>query len=390
MQTFAQSKAWKFLKVFLLVLGILWMFILIFVRVVGYGRAVEIVAGLAGVSEDALIADSTEASNPALDEIQSNFYVYFFVASIIASSFGLFVLSQGRTLFEVVWLFVAFVIPPQKKDWGMVYDKSTKKPVSFATVRLFMQQDSNQVYVAQTITDLDGRYRLQVGKAETDMNVDVLADTYQPEKLALSKNSPEIVAKEIKVDVPLQKQSTLDELKSSWDRMLNEFKRRAYTPTIIFLYVFVIIGVIHSLYGLIAWPSPTAVISGSFYVGALIWNTYNLKQRFRSKLVVITDVETMQPISGANLKMYKDGLSVLSLISNAEGVVKIDLDPGKYQLEVMKSGYEMLSDGKQKLIDAYLNPDGTIDTKLVMRKTGAVPADARAEQDNQLASPFGG
>lgn len=89
--------------------------------------------------------------------------------------------------------------PPKPKNWGIVYDKLSKKPVGKAVARLFSKQFNK--LVSTEITDNSGRYSFMVGPNEYYVTF---------EKAGYNKTtSPEIKIKEknevVKVDVGMDK-----------------------------------------------------------------------------------------------------------------------------------------------------------------------------------------
>lgn len=379
------TKLWKIAKPLLLVVGALWMFILIFTRVVGYDRAVTIVAGLFNVPTQDLIAAPTDYSNPTLDDIQTNSYIIFFWASFLSAVFGAFILSQGRTVFEIVWLFVAFVIPPKKKYWGLVYDRKDYHPLPFATVRLFNKAGETKSFLNQTVSDLDGRYRLSVANSAADYELETQAEAYQSAMNSLKSGSPELLNRQITIDIGMQKVNLPTDAKS-FSELINRFKARLYLPTIVFLYVWAIFGVVFSLYGIIAWTSPTAIISFTFYSCGFIWNTYTIRDRFQFGSPAVREVSTNLPIEGVIVKLFRNELAVANGITSADGRVKLDLPEGDYIAEAAKPGYIQVDnhDREVKLLSVSVRKDGRLGKPLYLRKVENIEGDT-----STLVNPFG-
>lgn len=379
------QKIWKIAKPILLVIGALWMFILIFTQTLGYDRAVVIVADLFNVPVEDLIADPTDFSNPTLDQIQTNSYILFFLASFISAIFGVFILSQGRTLFEIVWLFVAFAIPPKKKYWGLIYDKKDYHPLPFATVRLFNRQGEDKKFLSQTVSDLDGRYRLNVANASADYVLETQAEAYQPSLNEVKSGSPELLNRQITLDIAMQKLNLPVDAKTLTE-LIYRLKSRLYLPTIVFLYIWAIFGITFNLYGMLAWTSPTSMISFTFYFSAFIWNTYTIRDRFQFGAPSVREIGTKLPIEGVIIKLFKNDVAVANGITTADGRVKLDMPEGEYLVEAAKTGYIQVdnNDKEVKLLPVNVRKDGHLGKTLYLRKVGK-----DEDTNSTLVNPFG-
>jgi hypothetical protein len=78
-------------------------------------------------------------------------------------------------------LFYRLAIPPKPRGWGIVFDKSSRKPVVQAVVRLF-NTNLNKL-VSSQITDHQGRYYFLAGDSTYQLsfaNPDYIAITSQP------------------------------------------------------------------------------------------------------------------------------------------------------------------------------------------------------------------
>jgi hypothetical protein len=98
------------------------------------------------------------------------------------------------------FLFKRLATPPKPKNWGIVYDRSDKKPINRAVARLFSKQFNK--LVATEVTDSKGRYSFMVGPNEYFITFE--KNGYQ------KSTSPGIKIKEknevVKIDMSMQKQ----------------------------------------------------------------------------------------------------------------------------------------------------------------------------------------
>jgi len=105
-------------------------------------------------------------------------FLFGFLVAIIT-----WVLSS--TLFNqvIIWFFIALWVLRKfgfkKKNWGLVLDKKTKKPIPLASLKVFYEKLSAQIH--STIVDPFGRYLLLVDPGKYDVLVEEKTDgKYKP------------------------------------------------------------------------------------------------------------------------------------------------------------------------------------------------------------------
>lgn len=126
-------------------------------------------------------------------------FLFGFLVAIIV-----WVLSP--TLFNqiMIWFFIALWILRKfgfkKKNWGLVLDKKTKKPIPLASLKVFYEKLSAQIH--STIVDPFGRYLLLVDPGKYDVLVEEKADgKYKPlEKYQGIKAPSGVLNKDLFVD----------------------------------------------------------------------------------------------------------------------------------------------------------------------------------------------
>jgi hypothetical protein len=371
----------QILKTFVFAFCVFWMFILIFVRVVGYDRAVTIVSEITGFSTDELIADSTEHSNTTIDAIQTQAYTLFFWASIVSATFGALVLSQGRTLFEVVVLFVAFAIPKQRRHWGRVHDAVTGKDLAFVTVRLYDKLTDK--FLSQTITDLDGQYRLHIPDRTRQYRVEALADGYKVFNLDIAANSAETLDKELIVNIPLTPSESTHQatLKVFWEK----FRSRIYPFTLVYMYFFNIAGILMAVYGMVANPSPTDYISFILYFCAFIWNNSVMFDRLKLGVGKFYEADSKHPVTGVQVNIFDQNKQILSVNTLSQSFTKFDLPAGTYKAEISKPGFK-LSQAETNLTEIKIRDDGYLAQNVYLQKTSEAPQTSTLT--SQIANPF--
>lgn len=366
------------LKYFALAFCLLWAFINTFVQVVGYDQAVMTVAGIFQVPVDDLIADPTEFSNPTLDKIQSDSYTIFYIASIVSAIIGTIVLSQGRSFSEIVFLFVGYAIPRQRKFWGLVYDSKTGKPVALASIRLQrVSADGTKEFIAETVSDLDGRYRLNINKPGAKYFIEVSSPEYKSNMVEIPSGTEDL-NKEITRDIELNKEEKekVLNLGEKWDK----FRSKIYLPTIIYMYIFVIAGILFSIYGIVAFfPSPTSMIFIVIYICSFIWNTRVVRERLKINVGKVIDSETKKPLESVMVKIFDLENKSTIAYSDQRGQVQFTLPPGSYKAQFIKDNYQ----SDTSLLPVKLNDKGLLDKNVVLKRTGD-----SIQSDSSLLNPF--
>ncbi|MFS8130807.1 MAG: hypothetical protein ACMG57_02395 [Candidatus Dojkabacteria bacterium] len=371
----------NFIKYFALAFCIFWAFIHIFVQIVGYDRAVIIVGQVLNVPTNDLIAGSTVNENEVITNIQVQFYSIFFVASFISAIFGTIVLSQGRSFAEVIFLFVGYAIPRQRKFWGVIYDTETGKPIALATIRLqTIDEDGNKEFISQTVSDLDGRYRLNIGKMGQKYLVEVSANEYKGNQIEISSSNTETLSKEIARDIALSKEQ--EAKKSNLKDSLEKFRSRIYLPTIVYMYIFNFFGIFFALYGIIANPSPTDFINLTIFTISAIWNTIVVRERFKVNVGRLLDMKSRKPIDLVMVKIFDDeDKSIVAYTDNAGGV-KFDLPEGTYKALIAKDNYKLIKEGVDTLVPVKVKSTGYLQNNLYLEK------DEKSTNENENNSGF--
>jgi len=364
---------------------IFWAFINIFVQIVTYDRAVVIVAEIFNVPTEDLIADSTQHENATITELQVQFYSIFFVASFVSAIFGTIVLSQGRTFSEIIFLFVGYAIPRQRKFWGVIYDTDTNKPIALATIRLqSVDEEGNKEFISQTISDLDGRYRLSIGKPGQKYLVEVSANEYKGNQIEISSSNTEALSKEIARDIALSKEQEA-KVSGLKDR-LEKIRSKIYVPTIIYMYIFNFFGLFFSVYGIIANPSPTDYINLIIFSTSFVWNTKVVRERFRVNVGRLLDMKTRQPVEQVMVKIFNEKDKSVVAYSETDGGIKFDLPEGIYKAMVAKDSYKLIKEGEEPLVSVKVKSTGHLQNNLYLERDANI---ANSEPNSNLVNPFG-
>ncbi len=167
-------------------------------NVVSDGKKTDIYSGQKiRVSENYPVISSNVPLDPSgmvkpprkiqLENLGRKFQSLFSGASIVVSAASLFISPKwyvAATAAANVALWAVFrrlAVPPKAKSWGVVYNKTTKKPLNKAVVRLFSAEYNK--LISTQITDSKGRYSFLAGDSKFYV-------TYDAPGFASVKSSP--------------------------------------------------------------------------------------------------------------------------------------------------------------------------------------------------------
>ncbi len=98
----------------------------------------------------------------------------------------------------LIYSFKQMAIPPKLKNWGVIYNDNTHKPISHAVVRIFDKQ-YNKLLESQ-ITDSAGRYGFLVTKNNYYITVEKPGfDKYQSEEIQVMSDEGGLIARNIEL-----------------------------------------------------------------------------------------------------------------------------------------------------------------------------------------------
>ncbi len=237
-------------------------------------------------------------------------------------------LFRSRSYLEVIGYFWAGLLPHERKFWGVVSESQSEKPVPFASVRLLQKGK----LISQTVADVDGRYRLAVPNQMNGLYLEVKASGYKNYQKRM--NLVDILANsnEITIDIAIQK------LVESQNLI-----RRLYiflTPKIKnFLLVSLLLGqiLITPFHFIITINNPiiTNILGSIASLVSLYWNFKVLQNRRKVGAGKIISLYTNDPVKSAVVEVYDNHKKLASSLSNPEGVVRFDIDPGSYFVGVV-------------------------------------------------------
>jgi 5-hydroxyisourate hydrolase-like protein (transthyretin family) len=380
------------LKYSVLLLGLFWVASQIFSTLLPIYQAVELFESITGFNTDNLFAEGPPDSTAG--QIVDNFFttVFFQVflgTSTLAAIIGTLVLSKKRNLYEAVGMFVAFIIPRKRKNWGIVFNKNSRKPIAFANVRITQNSGENgQEFVTETITDLDGRYRILLDQIKPDYNLTARASGFLP--FAMDLTRPIIGTSNIEVieDIPMLKGFNSNLNLKDITGYLNS-KLSFYLVWIFFIlsYLYFFAAILY----VVTYPdSVWGYLNLALFICAIIWNTYIIIDRYKITGGKILDTNLKKPLENVSIKVFSENRQIITAMTNSKGIVKLDIPSGEYLVSLNKPGWKMSGNVimGSGLLKIRVNENGYLDRNIFLTQI-----DNSAEQksnvgSSKLANPF--
>ncbi len=258
-----------------------------------------------------------------LTHVESFYDLYLAIARLIGAVAGIFGVRRKR------------------QPWGTIYDSVTKRPLDPAYVTVH----SGDTEVADSITDLDGRYGFLV--PEGTYTLDSNKTHYQfPSKLLAGKTRDELYdslyfgepvsAKEGDVVI---RNIPMDPVGFDWNEFVKNkeglfrlYNRRDRIKRAIFvaLYGF---GFASSAFAFLITPSLWNFCAVLFYTALLVFQTLWKRQHVAVK---VRNAETREPLPYAIIRVFAAHLNeqVKAVVADALGRFYILIAPGTYYLTV--------------------------------------------------------
>ncbi len=243
-------------------------------------------------------------------------------------------------------LLVSLGIKKRHRPWGTVYDSKTKQPLDPAYV--FLQDEKGEV-IADSITDLDGRYGFLVKPGRYKIVANKTNYSFPSEELKGNwadgvydrlyfgetieiKEEGEVIAKNI----------PMDPLNFDWNEFAKkeQNKMKFYSDLDRFfsskiIDIFFAFGFFVALLACVFAPYPYNVIVFSFYIILIFLRIVGIKPRVGGYII---EKETGNPLSSAVVKIFLPGIKkeTLRKVSSHTGKYFCLVSPGKYYVEIDK------------------------------------------------------
>lgn len=304
-------------------------------------------------------------------------------ATVVATS----AVAAGSGVGQIFGIFLGFLTPKRKKYWGVIVDELTSKPIAFASITLSVKaigtdNQMNSTVVAQAVSDLDGRYRLNTDRRD-EFYLEVKASGYQPFTKFIKMANPLASEEDIVYDVPLRR---LDAKPNIFKQLINYRKKNLIGFARGVLLVSSVLGFIFTIYSQINFPTKLNWVLLVIYILVFVISFYpTIYQRIQKRGKVV-DMDANLPIPGAVVRIYDEKQQIALSLTNNKGEARFDLPSGEYSILASKRGYIMISEEGKNLIKAVVKREGYLDRNILMRATAEAPAQPAAQ--GVLENPF--
>jgi hypothetical protein len=323
----------------------------------------EQIPGLSG-----LLVTIDESYRQTINRISDIQYAVTFGVAVLSVIF----LIWRRSLHEILGIVAFGMIPRERKVWGILRDKNTLIPVAFSEIRLFsIDEAGNRVLVAQSVSDLDGRYRIQLKRIEDKHILEVKASTYKVYTKEIKLINTLINSNLIVDDILLERDEAEQITIAS---QINRFRPRL---NIFLMGVIFIAGLINIPIGVFATINNPVLINFIFLASTIITNIWNFRivnERFNPKVGRVLDSHK-KPIPNITVELYNSNMKLGVAKTNSKGVVKFDIEPGLLLLK------PLFNSGKGIFIPVRIDTRGYLEQDIIIDSSERV-------EEQSLISPF--
>jgi 5-hydroxyisourate hydrolase-like protein (transthyretin family) len=271
--------------------------------------------------------------NDFLIDLFINSFDIIFISSAVVAFVGTWVLSQGRSAWEAFVLFLTLALPRIRREWGLVYNQEGGKPIEFVILRLYAVTVDEKKFLSQSITDLDGRYRIYLPEQYEKFILEIRADGYVAtyQEIVQEKQVITFYANEI----------GLVKLDSTQKKKFNvgQFKAKVQKPMTYLVFILSTIVTTHSTYGMLAIPQIDTFIFFFMYGGAWVWNVKVLRERIRKIKGKIISRVNKKPVAGVTLRLFtNENKLVATQVTDMSGIANFNVEKGNYLLQTERRG----------------------------------------------------
>ncbi len=302
-------------------------------------------------------------------------------------------LSIILAIISILLAFPSILVKREKKPWGLVYDKNTKRPVAFAVVRLFSKKNK---LIAQKVTDLEGRYGFAVGEGEYKLKVN--HDSYKEYeiKLEIDKKSKGTLNRDVEL-------TAVRDVKFNFMRWIKSqlAKAKEIFPKLSkYMYIF---GFAFAIFAILINPVIYNLIIIAFYVLlAIFYFVFGVKRGW-GKVYNSTSKES---IGYAAVRLFdvKENKLIDNQMTDEKGRYMFITKKGEYNLLASKKGYTFPSKNVDKkkvrktfygsLIKAELSKEKVLGVDLAMDPVSKKESDLvrlegkKVQGETKFGSPF--
>lgn len=286
------------------------------------------------------------------------------MAAMVTGLAAIFLIGK-RNVFEVLGIFIASMLPREKRYWGVVYDGSNRSPIVFAKVAIYEIVNSEKKFLIQAITDIYGRYRIYIPENHTNLLVEVNVPGYVAHTNEIDKDFAKFFSSQFVQDIPLTKleKGSINNFR----KLFIYIRPRFYTVLFSFIFVAPIINIPLGIFFILNNPIIVNYVSLFTTIVASAWNLFVLSERRSFSPGRILDSINSQPIMGALIKII-GGTANYPVITDENGLGKFDLKPGNYMCQIYAAGYELKSTTQNGFIPVRITREGYIQQNIYLNR----------------------
>jgi hypothetical protein len=249
------------------------------------------------------------------------------VFTIVAGIF----LVRSRNIFEMLAIFVASMLPRERKFWGVVFDENNQQAIPFSTIRVVRKEVPNHPQVIlQTVTDLDGRYRLNLRERLGNLYLEVQAPSYQIVQKEINFLNVLTSGNEVIDDIGLVRQAASPNI---WKERFYSLRPKMYVFLKWVVYLSALTGFPFAFFVFLNNPVVINFIFLTVMIVSAIWNTMVIRDRHNPDAGKILTANR-KSIASAQVELFDNHRKLTSATTDANGIPQFTIPSGVYLIKV--------------------------------------------------------
>lgn len=281
------------------------------------------------------IVNLTEAISTIANAVEEGANSGLISTALVATTTATTVATAATYPNLIAYALLWFRKRKKKSTWGLVYNRTNYSPVPFVTVRVL---DSNNNFIAEEITDLNGKYSILVKPGTYTLQTKI--NDFEDYEQSIS-----VEEERITLDIPIMPFKSQKNLKIEIRNWLKKYLPKINT------FIFFIGFIVSLISTLISFNVFNLIVLILFGIQIAV---YYLNKR--DKTGKVFDIVTKKRLSGVFVRVYEEesGRQIGSAISDSRGRYNMFLNPGKYLVKFESLQYQM-DPSVSKLKDALGN-----------------------------------
>jgi hypothetical protein len=256
---------------------------------------------------------------------------------------------------------------PKKRYWGIIFDTETSRSIPFAVVNL-INEDTKEI-VQSAVTDLQGKYRLNVGKG--NYALEIRASGYEIFRRKLNTSYFFSEEHDLVVDVPLIRSVGTNPVL----KLISYHKQQLLSMTGVTAFILSIWGFFVTLDAIIKDASLFNLVVLALYLGLFCIAFYPVIYNVRLKRGMSIDAKTGTKLPGVAVRIYDEEKQVALSLSNKDGIARFNLQEGQYFANATKRGYLIAQEPtthKYGLIQREVKKNGYMNKDILLNQVSTI------------------